>query len=103
MSVNLVIRSGVLKPKDYFDNTMADMVGYYKAREFYKPTQQEMNNNLDTRINTIHWEPDITTNEKGEASISFYNTAQAGNIRLVVQGITNTGIPVAATATYNVK
>ena len=100
---DVLLRPGVLETKNYFDNTMADMVGYYKAREFYKPTRQEMNNNLDTRTNTIHWEPNITTNDEGEATVSFYNTVQAGNIRLVVQGITNTGIPLAATGTYNVK
>jgi hypothetical protein len=103
MSVNLVIRSGVLKPKDYFDNTMADMVGYYKAREFYKPTQQEMNNNFDTRTNTIHWEPNITTNEKGEATVSFTNTEQTGKKRLIVEGITDTGTPLVSTIGYEVK
>lgn len=103
ISVSLILRNGVMEPKSFFDNTTADMVGYYKAREFYKPTQEELNNNLDTRVNTIYWEPNIITNDKGEAIINFNNTIQTGKLRLVVQGITNNGYPLAVTSVYEVK
>ena len=102
ISVNLVIRTGVLETKDFFDNTMADMIGYYKAREFYKPNAAKPDA-IDLRTNTIHWEPNITTNEKGEATITFYNTTQTGKIRLVAEGITPNGTPLAATASYEVQ
>jgi hypothetical protein len=102
ISVDVVLRPGVLDTKDYFDNTMADMVGYYRAKEFYKP-RFENPGDIDPRTNTIHWEPNITTNEKGEAMVSFYNSAQTGKNRIIIQGITNTGQPLVSTADYLVK
>ena len=102
LRVSLVLRPGSLKVKDFFDDTMADMVGYYKAREFYKP-RFEKPDEIDLRTNTIHWEPDITTDATGKATVSFYNTAQTGKVRVIVQGITNSGIPLATSAEYEVK
>ena len=101
-SVDIIMRPGVLDTKDYFDNTMADMAGYYKAREFYKP-RFDKPDAIDPRTNTIHWEPNITTNEKGEATVSFYNTEQTGKIRLVAEGISPNGTPLAETGSYEVK
>ena len=102
ISVNVILRPGVLDVKNYFNYAMADMTGYYKAREFYKP-KLEKPDAIDPRTNTIHWEPNIITNEKGEATISFYNIEQTGKIRLVAEGISSNGTPLAATASYEVK
>ena len=102
LRVSLVLRPGSLKVKDFFDNTMADMVGYYRSREFYKPRIEDPGN-IDLRTNTIHWEPNITTDATGKATVSFYNTAQTGKVRVIVQGITNSGIPLATSAEYEVK
>lgn len=101
-SVAIVMRPGVLDTKDYFDNTMADMVGYYKAREFYKP-RLDNTNAIDLRTNTIYWEPNIISDEKGSATLSFYNTAQTGKMRLIAEGIAPDGTPIVATVIYEVK
>ena len=89
--------------KDFFDNTVADVVGYYKARVFYTPLQAQSPDTPDLRTNTIHWEPNITTDDNGEATILFNNTEQTGQIRLIAEGVTQNGTPLVATATYEVK
>jgi len=43
---------------------------------------------------TIYWNPDITTNRKGRAKVSFYNSKQARNFQICVEGITKDGIPI---------
>jgi len=102
VSVQIALRPGALDTKDYFDNTVADMVGYYKAREFYKP-KFEKPDDIDLRTNTIHWEPNIVTNSNGAATITYYNTSQQGKVRLIVEGLTSNGTPLVATANYEVK
>jgi hypothetical protein len=74
--------------------------GYDKPRVFFTPVYEKPTATSDLRT-TIHWDSDITTNEKGEATISFYNADQKTRIRIVAEGITWNGTPVSATATYD--
>jgi len=101
-SVNVVMRPGVLGVKDIFDNTMADVVGYTRARTFFAPRYEKPDDKPDYRT-TIHWEPNITTDEKGEAIVNYYNADPKSKIRVIVQGVTDKGVPVVATAGYEVK
>lgn len=95
-----------LKPsafeKKQFNIINSDVTGYYNARTFYAPNYEYPSTKSDQRI-TLHWEPSITTDEKGEATVSYYNADPKSNIRVVVQGLTEKGTPVATTATYVVK
>lgn len=47
---------------------------YFNSREFYSPNydKNKAENNLPDFRNTLLWEPSVTTDEKGEASLSFY-------------------------------
>lgn len=76
--------------------------GYYQARTFYAPLPSAKPSMADYRT-TIHWQPNIGTNAAGKATVSFYNTALTGNIRLIVQGLTVTGMPMAETSAYQVN
>ncbi|WP_109700134.1 alpha-2-macroglobulin family protein [Chitinophaga deserti] len=49
---------------------------------------------------TIYWKPDIFTDEKGEARISFHNSDAATTFRMVAEGIGYNGVPGRAEATY---
>jgi hypothetical protein len=102
-SAILKLRPNVLETADYFDDTMADMVGYNRARVFYSPKFDNPDERIDQRTNTIHWQPNIVTDSNGEATISFYNTVQTGSIRLIIQGITKSGEPVVSNTVYKVK
>jgi hypothetical protein len=97
-----------LKP-DAFKKTepgaiQAEVNGYYEARTFYKPmyNQAKTDNRIDARP-TLHWEPNGSTVQNGKSIISYYNSDSKTTVRVVVQGITTTGIPFTAVKTYNVK
>jgi hypothetical protein len=102
-SAILKLRPNVLETADYFDDTMADMVGYNRARIFYSPKFDNPDERIDQRTNTIHWQPNIVTDNNGEATVSFYNTVQTGKIKVVVQGVTHSGVPVVSNTVYSVK
>ena len=95
-----------LKPNamggDHLDSYIEDVNGYYNARTFYGPKYTAPSANPDYRT-TLHWEPNITTDANGEATVSFYNADPKTNIRVVAQGVTDKGVPVSATTTYKIQ
>jgi hypothetical protein len=95
-----------LKPsafqKKQFNILNSDVTGYYNARTFYSPNYETPSTKTDQRI-TLHWEPMITTDTNGQATVSYYNADPKSKIRIVVQGLTTTGVPLATTAGYVVK
>lgn len=101
-SVILVVRPGAFDDENYFSNAMADVNGYYKTRMFYAPQHNTPNTKPDYRT-TLHWEPNMVTNDNGEATLTFYNADAKGTIRIIAQGITSSGMPVWATKVYDVK
>lgn len=64
--------------------------GYYEVREFYAPDYSAPADSLagmkDLRT-TIHWAPNIVTDEEGVASFEFYTAETAGTYRMVVEGL----------------
>lgn len=57
-------------------------------KRFYTPRYRS--NVVDKSIldirSTIHWEPNVVTNEKGEATVSFYAADQAASYTIVMEG-----------------
>ena len=43
---------------------------------------------------TIYWNPNVRTNRKGRAKISFYNSDDARNLQICVEGISDEGVPI---------
>ncbi|MBW4891901.1 hypothetical protein KXQ82_19410 [Mucilaginibacter sp. HMF5004] len=78
--------------------------GYYNSRTFYKPLYDSIKdlNKPDLRT-TIHWEPNINTDEKGNATISFYNADPKTTVRVIVQGVKTSGGPIVGSTIYDVK
>jgi len=64
--------------------------GYYEVREFYVPDYSKPADSLagmkDLRT-TIHWAPNIVTNQDGAASFEFYTAETPGTYRIVVEGL----------------
>jgi len=79
-----------------------DITGYYEARNFYNPLPNAKPSLADYRT-TIYWNPNIKTDATGKATVSFYNAVPQTNVRVIVEGLTNGGAPVASTAGYQVK
>ena len=80
----------------------ADVSGYYQARSFYEPAPDAKPSVADYRT-TIHWQPNITTDVNGKTNVSFYNAVPATHVKVLVQGVTLSGRPIAETAIYEMK
>lgn len=80
-----------------------EITGYYQARVFYSPNYQNLDNTKPDVRTTIHWDPLITTDANGKATVNFYNADPKTKIRVDVQGVTEKGIPVVAEIKYDVK
>lgn len=64
--------------------------GYYEVREFYVPDYSAPTDSLagmrDLRT-TIHWAPNVVTDESGHASFEFYTADSPGTYRIVIEGL----------------
>ncbi len=77
--------------------------GYYAARTFYSPRYDvEPSSKPDLRT-TIHWFPNLVTDEAGKIKFDYFNTDQAGNYRMVIEGIDLNGNLARKTYTYKVN
>ena len=79
--------------------------GYYRAREFYSPVYDNPgphDNQPDYRT-TLLWEPEIRTSEDGRATVSFYTSDKSSVYRIIVEGMTETGIPVVKSSEFWVQ
>lgn len=99
--VSLVVKPG--NANQQLSKISASVNGYYDARIFYGPNYSKENPVEEDERITIHWAPLVKTDENGRAGISFYNADPKTKIKLNVQGLTSTGVPVFATGSYDVK
>lgn len=79
--------------------------GYTTRREFYAPRYDESKPEhefKDFRA-TLHWQPYIQTDEKGKATVSFWNSDAKTKINVVAEGVSKTGRIGVASCTYSVK
>ncbi|RVT77681.1 hypothetical protein EOD40_07740 [Flavobacterium sufflavum] len=80
--------------------------GYQNTRFFYSPDYSKPNplekDKADIR-NTLYWNPYIQPDEKGNATISYYNNEVDTTININLEGITNNGIPIVVKSSYQIK
>jgi hypothetical protein len=101
--VQLSLLPGALDLPD-FTILNATIDGYYQARKYYEPGFESTNGNLiksDLR-STLFWSPTLQTDANGKASVTYTNNTSP-SVQVCVQGITDTGVPVAGILTYPVK
>ncbi len=77
--------------------------GYYIARSFYSPNYAINPSTIKDLRTTIFWAPLVKTNDKGEATISYFNSDNTGNMVIKANGITTNGVAVSAKSTYKVQ
>ncbi|MDN3581080.1 carboxypeptidase regulatory-like domain-containing protein [Mucilaginibacter flavus] len=78
--------------------------GLYKAREFYSPRYDivnESSSKADLRT-TIYWNPAIVT-DNGKAAFEYYNADTKGTYRVTIEGIDTDGNLGRQVYTYTVK
>jgi hypothetical protein len=67
---------------------------YYASREFYQPNYDKITEDyiLPDFRNTLLWEPTVITNEKGEATLSFYCSDIYTYFTGRIEGVSNEGL-----------
>lgn len=77
--------------------------GYTVQKKFYAPiydANYEETGIPDFRI-SLHWEPQITTDENGEAKVTWYNSDDSGDLfQVMIEGISKNGQIGSARANY---
>ncbi|AIZ63306.1 hypothetical protein PK28_05635 [Hymenobacter sp. DG25B] len=81
------------------------MPGYYRAREFYAPRYEAAApaQGPDPRFSTLYWAPEVRTDVRGLAQLSFFAADAGGTFSAVVEGITSQGTPMRGTTTIIVR
>ena len=79
--------------------------GYNEPRIFYAPkhhTTLESDYKPDLRT-TLFWEPNIRIENNKDVFLNYFNADNPSKVKIMVEGITSTGIPVTGTTEYDVK
>jgi hypothetical protein len=83
-----------------------DYDGLQLQREFYSPVY-ETTNQKQERVpdyrSTLYWNPDVSTNNTGQASLQFYTSDLPGKFLVVLQGFNTRGEPVYSTGSFTVE
>ena len=101
--IQVYVKPNAFEKKQY--NTMNTLVsGYYRSRTFYAPTSTGygMEGKTDYRT-TIHWIPNIITDENGEATVTYNNALVKNKIRITLEGISEKNGPVTKSVEYQIK
>ncbi len=69
--------------------------GYSPVVEFYAPTYPTgpIQGDKDYR-RTIYWNPEVTTDADGHASVTFYNNGYSRALTISAEGLTPDGVPI---------
>lgn len=78
--------------------------GFHKVREFYSPKYTaEGKTDLPDYRTTLYWNPNVQTNEEGRATVSFYTADRNTTYRVVMNGLTASGLPGSAEYDFEVN
>lgn len=78
--------------------------GFHKVREFYSPKYTaEGKTDLPDYRTTLYWNPNVQTSEEGKATLSFYTADRNTTYRIVMNGLTASGLPGSAEYDFEVN
>ena len=68
-------------------------MGFYQARTFYSPKYDFANGNSPQPEfrPTIYWNPELRTDKDGNAIFDYYNAADAGTYKIIIEGMDSSG------------
>ena len=80
------------RQKNYRSTNFA---GYSTPVEFYAPTYPNgpVKGDKDYR-RTVYWNPEVTTDPTGAATIGFYNNGYSRTLTISAEGLTADGVPI---------
>lgn len=94
-AIMITTKKGDSAPKYKPNQSQFIPLGYQNEMKFYSPkytTIQDIESTIPDLRTTIHWEPNIEFKD-GEAEIQFYTSDATTEYSIVVEGITDNGIP----------
>ena len=90
--------------KANFQSIKKEIEGFYTARVFYSPNPEQAELDKKTAVrNTLYWNPNLYPDQTGNASVNYYNTKVETKVKVALEGITATGIPVVRKMYYTIK
>lgn len=78
------------------------IAGRYYTKTFYVADYAKFNPPEPEVLSTIYWSPQLITNEKGEAELSFYTNDLPGTFTVIVEGVSPAGV-VSGKAIFTVS
>lgn len=93
------------KPKEVEGIKNITFDGFDEARVFYAPTYDitnRENSKVDNRV-TLYWTPTISIDDSGEAYLEFYTSDRTGVFDIILEGISQAGLPIVAQSKIIVK
>ncbi|MGD0583651.1 MAG: hypothetical protein ABR974_12005 [Bacteroidales bacterium] len=105
--VSFITKKGNLSSMEY-DNSVFRQVfeGCQVPQEFYSPdysTKTEGTYRIPDFRNTLYWKPDLRSDSKGKASVSFFTSDEPGDYTIIVEGITADGKTGIARVPLHIK
>ena len=105
--ISIITREGspLVTGTDKYYSVNTKISGYNEPRIFYSPkhySKLESDYKPDLRT-TIFWEPNISVENDKDFFLNFFNADNPSKVKIVVEGITTTGVPVTGKAEYEVK
>ncbi|GGF21270.1 hypothetical protein [Flavobacterium limi] len=97
--------SGNRLKNEYSHSIQQEVDGFYMARVFYSPDLEKISSE-DTKSavrNTLYWNPYVHPDKAGNANVNYYNTKVETKIKVALEGITGSGIPIVRNAYYSIK
>ena len=103
--VALSTKSKTLSPTSIPNNNVIEFQGFHNPREFYVPKYAvpvKIDKSKPDLRSLIYWNPMITTDIHGKASLLFYNTDNITTIDSKIEGMSLEGIPGVANHKYKI-
>jgi hypothetical protein len=103
--VSIILKRDFDNSRQLFHSANISFSGFDEPRIFYSPkhhTTLEKDYKPDLR-NTLYWEPDIEMENNKDYFVNYYNTDNSSTVKIKVEGITSSGIPVTASTEYVIK
>jgi hypothetical protein len=105
--INIITKTRVRRdPVKLTPNSVYTSIrGFNVPRIFYAPKYDNKNEQSYTPDfrSTIYWAPDIKIEKDSPVTLEFYNADSLATIKIIVEGVTKEGIPLASKLNYIVK
>ncbi len=95
---------GRVRGKDRIELPSHTINGYSVTKEFYSPKYnvKKTTRKKDTR-STLFWKPSIITDSNGRAKVEFFNSDNANEIQVNIEGLSIYGYPGSYLKTYPIE